>query len=284
MDGKLLTTREIAIAVWSAIAFGFALSKPRIRKSLKSVLGAFFERKILVTTALMIIYVIAMVLALHSLNIWTIAELKETIIWFVFGAVPLAFSTFASRSQDSIFSEILADSLRLIVLVEFLVTSYTFSLPVELVFVPLMTIVMMLHGVASSDRRYSSVASLFNGIQAAIGLAVFVYVISRAIAEFQSLLTIESAREILLAPVLSILFGPYIYFMLVLISYESILNLLRIDSNKDRKLKGYAQRRLFAHLRISLSRIRDFHQAHGLELTIIQTRVDVDKLLEPSEN
>lgn len=276
----MFTNRELAVAIWSAIALAFALSRADIRRSLKAVLKAFFERKILAITGLMTIYVAGIVLALYAFNIWTIALLKETVVWFAFGAVPLAFSSFASRTEEDVFSKMLADSLRVLVLVEFLVTTYTFPLPVELVFVPLITIVMLLHGVARSDESYSSVASLLNGLQALIGIVVFTYAISIAISDYRNLFTIETAREVLLAPIMSVLFAPFTYFMLVLISYESLFNLLKVPSNIEEGVKGYAKRRLFGHLKFNLGRIRSFHRSHGADLIRLQTRADVNNLIE----
>lgn len=273
----MFTNRELAVALWSALALVFALSKPRIRKSLKRVLVAFFDRKILATMGLMILYAVGTVLALYAINLWTITLLKETIIWFLFAAVPLAFT---SASDEGFISKIVSDSLRVLVLIEYLIATYTFSLPVELVLVPLLTLVMMLHGVAGVDERHSRVASLFNGLQALIGLVVFTFSIYAAVSDYRNLLTVETAREVLLAPVMSVLFAPLIYFMLVYIKYENLFILLKLRSNMEEGVEGYAKRRLFGHLRLNLRRMTAFHRAHGADLMRIQTRADVNNLLD----
>jgi len=229
----------------------------------------------------MVFYVVGIVSVFFALDLWTLSLLKDTIIWFVFVAAPLAFSLFASRSNENVVSVILAESLRLTVLVEFLVNEYTFSLPVELVFVPFLTFVMLLHGFASADEEYSVVAKLFDGLRVLIGLGLLVFVVSRSIADCGNLFSIPSARELFLVPALSLVFIPFLYFMLILISYESLFNVLKAGSDKDDWLKGYARRRLISHLKLDLKRIRRFHRAHGFDLARVQSKGDVDSLLDP---
>jgi hypothetical protein len=142
---------------------------------------------------------------------------------------------------------------------------------------------MMIGGYASAYEKYSRVASIFKSIQAVIGLGILAFVISRVIVDLANLLTVHTAQELLLPPVMSILLIPFIYSVLVFLSYEQLFIVLKVGQPKRDSLVTYAKQRLVVYLKLSVSRIRRFHRAHGPELTRIQTKEDFDKILDASD-
>lgn len=275
----MLTTREIAVVIWLLIAAAFALSNRNIRSSLRGVLDAFTEPAILTIAVLMISYVVGIVLVLGSIDVWSVALLKDTIVWFLFVSIPLSFSSFASRSNGQPFLETLLDTTRLTVLVEFLVNEYTFSLPVECILVPFVTIVLLMRGYASAFEKYSQVESILAWIQAVIGIVIVALVIGRALADIENLLTVQTAQELLLTPVMSLLLVPFIYAVLIYLSYETLFVVLKAGQSKDDDLVRYAKRRLILHLKLSVGAIRQFHRTYGFRLSQIQAKDDVDRII-----
>lgn len=224
-------------------------------------------------------YIFGIVLALRSMGMWSLDLMKDTIVWFLFGGIPLAFSSFASRSNDYHFFGTFLDTIRVTVLVEFLVNEYTFSLPVEFVFVPFVTIILMLRGYASAFEEYSQVHSILGWMQGIIGLAILAFVVSRAISNIDSLLTIHTAQELLLTPMLSLLLLPFVYAVLIYLSYDSLFVVLEAGQSKDDDLARYAKRCLLLHLKLSVAAIRKFHRKHGYRLSQIQTKDDVNRII-----
>ncbi len=212
----IFNNREIATVIWIVLIFGWALFQPNVRTAFSGVIRAFFQLKILVFVGLMIIYVAAVVAGLYAVHFWNVALLKDTVLWLCFTGMVMAANLVTSKTREGIFRKIVADNVKVIVLIQFLVNTHTFSLVGELVFVPFVTLVAMLETVASLDKRYSSVAKFMSGLQIAIGIVILVFAGLKVISDYENLLTIDALRSLLLAPMLSILFWPFIYLMLLL--------------------------------------------------------------------
>ncbi len=209
----VFSDREIATAIWLGALLAFALSKKTIREALINLVKTFFHWKIMTSVAYMILYAAGIIWLLYLAGFWTVSLLKDTVIWLFFG-MALAVSFVTSRKDEKVFRRILSDSVKIIVIVEFLVNTYTFSLPIELLMVPFAALIAMMDVVAKADVKYSSVAKFTTGLQVAIGLAILAVAVVKAAADFGSLLSIDSIRQVLLAPVLSVLFAPPIYLLL----------------------------------------------------------------------
>jgi len=279
----VLTSREIAVLIWMLVAGVIALLNKMIRSSLGAMLRAFFQPAIVTIFILMIVYVVGLVLALQAVHLWSPTLLKETTIWLLFVGFPLAFSSFASQESGGEFSSVIIDALKLTVLVEFLVDSYTFPLPVELLFVPLITILLMLRGYASAFQKHFQVESLLGWVQAFIGIVIIVFVVGRVVVDLDNLLTIQTAQELLIAPAMSVLLIPFVYAVLIYLSYESLFIVLKAGQEKDDDLVRYTKWRLVTHLLLSVRGIRDFHRAHGFQLVSIHDKKDVDRIIDGSE-
>lgn len=275
----VFSDREIATAIWLGVLLAFALSKKAIsRDDVLNIVKTFLHWKIMTPVAVMIVYTAVMVYLLHFANFWTFSLLKDTIIWFFSGMV-LAFSFVTSHNDEKVFSRIVTDTVKIVVFLEFLVNTYTFSLLVELFLVPSITWIIIMDAFAKTDEKYSQVASFTSGLRVVIGLAILTVAAVKAAADFGSLLSIDSVRQILLAPVLSVLFAPLIYLLLLYARYEDLFVRLRMGPEKDRAIKRYAKRQIIRHLGMSVQKVGAFTRVHALDLMRVKSREDVDRLL-----
>lgn len=271
------------MGIWMAfgmvVLFVLVLFNAELRKSLLDVIKAVSDRRILTLVSLMLLYIAGVVGILYTINLWHVSLLKDTILWFLFTGVVLAFSQVTSNDEENVFSSIFTDSLKVIILFEFLVNTYTFPLAVELILMPIATVVVLVGDLARRDKSDAAIATLMSGLQVVIGFSVLLYAAMRAISEFHDLWTINTVHSLLLAPLLSLLFVPFIYLVLVYIGYDSLFVRLRVGCEKERALQRYTKRRLIMHLGVNLTKIRAFYRAYALDLMRIQTRGDLDKLL-----
>lgn len=144
---------------------------------------------------------------------------------------------------------------------------------------PFATLIMMIDVVASSESRYSEVSKLMKGLQTAVGFVVLSRAITGAVSSLDSLFTIESIRELLLAPILSVFMVPLIYFLVIFIRYEDLFVLLDSWPGMDRSTKAYAKRRFIEQLGINIHRIDTFISVHKWNVRRIKSKEDVDALL-----
>ncbi len=204
----------------------------------------------------MMAYTIGVVIILYLLNLWKISLIKDTIIWFCFSGVVICFDMLTSSKEENILRKITLNNIKIVIIIEFLVNTYTFSLLGELIFIPFITFIAMLDVVAQTDKKYSSVSKLITRLQFIIGATILIYAMSNAISDYNNLGSLDTLRSFLLAPLLSISFLPLIYLMLVFSAYENLFIRLNLGHEKSKKLKNYAKKEIIKHCQFRLKKIK----------------------------
>lgn len=276
----MFNNREIATAFWLFLFAVWALSQPAIRKSVGHLLRAFLNPKILVCVGAMLGYTAGGIAILSALGFWHVDMVKDTVIWFCFSGFVMVMDFETSKDNDPVFKTILIDNLKVLILIEFIINTYTMPLIAELVFVPFVTLLVMMDAFAKTDKEYDSVARLTGCIIPVIGFLIFGYAIWAAISAFRNLGTLDTVRSVAFPPLMSLLFAPFVYFLVLATTYENTFIRLRIGPDKTRDVVRYAKRRIFFRHGLKLGSLRDFSKRCALDLVRIQTTQDVDRLLE----
>lgn len=276
----LFNNREIASAIWIGILLLVVSMSGDIRSSIWQVVRAFCCRSILLATSILSVYVVGVVWILYAAGAWTSVVLKETVLWFMFSGVTLAFNLGVKQETDELFKTVMVNNLKLVIVLEFLIGTYTFSLLGELFFLPMVTILVTLSAFAKQQGEHESVAKLLGYVEAAVGITVLALAVIKATDDFETLKSIDSIQRLLLPPVLSTLLVPLIFGLSVYSTYETLFVELRINPPEDPSVTRYAKRRLIAKLGLSPRRIRQFRRSHSSDMRRIRTKNDVDKLLD----
>src|SRR4030042_130323 len=161
--GEIFTSREIATAIWTAIISVIGFSVPNIRKSIVNVLRAFFRPRILVWVGILALYITGAVAVLKSYGLWSVSLLKDTIIWFFFSGLVLSMKL-AADSKENVFQVVILENLKAIIIVEFLVNTYTFSFPIEMILLPAVGFVGIIDAFSQTDKRYYQVRKISSAI------------------------------------------------------------------------------------------------------------------------
>lgn len=141
---SLFSTRELAIFTW-VISLLLLLSFNRgTRGASWQLLRAFCDKKILGVFTLMVVYVAIITWMICRVGLWDFPLLKDTVFWF-FTVASVTFFNINKADDLNFFKDIVLDSVKLTVIVEFLVNFYTFSLWIEFIIVPLVIIGSLLY-------------------------------------------------------------------------------------------------------------------------------------------
>lgn len=278
LDGPF-NTRELASAFWLLIFSAWVLHKPDIRRTICRVGQSFCHLKILVPIFLMSAYVWAIIAGLNAIGIWQADLLKDTIIWFCFGAVAMLMRYVTANRPGIAFRETMIDSLKVVIVVEFLVNTYTFPLAVELALVPLLTLVAVLGAVADTKKEYLAVSKALKGVQAILGITILVAAASRAWADWQNLETLATLRSVALAPILSVSLLPFLYLIVLYAKYEIVFVRLDFSNTMPPGLKRYVRMRIFMHAGLHLGRLENLLDGHMADLAFSRTESEVDQTL-----
>lgn len=112
------SNRELAIAIWIFIAIIYALSQPKIRKSLFQIIKAFFAWKLAISYVLMFSYITLMLLSLNIVGVWEMAHLPIIILWVLCVAFVMLFK-FAKANEQDFFKNAIRDNLKVLIVLEF---------------------------------------------------------------------------------------------------------------------------------------------------------------------
>ena len=189
---------------------------------------------------LMTMYVAAMILGLSLLGIWDAAQLKGTIIWFFSVGV---FSLY--RIND--FSEsphklkgLVADSFKLVVVIEYLVGAYTFHFVVEFALLPVLVFLSCAIAIAEGKPEHEAAYKFLNAVAAIIGTAILVAVMYLLVANFHQITSQQAILDFVVPGILSAFYTPFVAFMTVYVTYQTVLRRLRY-SIKNRRVETYAR-------------------------------------------
>lgn len=269
MMNELFNNREIAVGVWLTVFLVFAFVKVG-RKPFADVLKHALAPKILIPLFLSFIPTALVVAVLAHFNLWDLSVLKETVYWAI-GTGLVMFGRFAEvKSAKELYRHTARDTLKVIIVLEFLIWFYVFPLWAELLLVPFTTLVVTL-GVFAKHMKVDGAESaqkLFNGVQIAIGLVILSFAFMAFINNPQLLFTYQNLELFLLPIVLSFTYMPSVYLVALYSNYELVFNRINYFTKlgkKDKKVVKLAAIRccgMSVHKASRMIRYLAFHFNH----------------------
>lgn len=277
------STREIAVVFWTVTFLTGALSMKGVRKSaLNLATQAVFSKLIFVWISLAT-YALILVAGLRELGLWTPDLLKETLIWFAFSALAYPFQFHDPQEAPRVLRVLIRDSLSVLIVVEVLVDAYTFSLPVELILVPIVAAIALIGAVADMREEHKPVAKLLGNVQAIFGFVLIVIVVRRAATDPEHAF-LAALWSSLIVVVLSLATWPYICVLRLAFAYEGMLWRVGWKKNVSRAFKHYAVLRILGHLRYCSTAVAPFIRRNAFRLNDVVDRNSLDIFLNEDRN
>jgi len=210
-------------------------------------------------------------LLLSKINIWKWSNLKTTLVWVLtFGFVSL-FEVVRIDEDSTYFRKVLRDALAGTAIVTFIAEFYTFSLPAELILVPLIFIVTATQTMANYRPEHARVGKLMGNILSGIGLFILCYATYQTAVHFAEFATIDTAREFTIPIILTILFLPFAYLFATYVTYERLF--IRVEwAIENPSLRKYAK----AHALIAFHLNHDFMKRWVLAVKLGRPKSEAD--------
>lgn len=274
----VFNNREIAIGIWALIAVIILLFLKPTRDFLKTAISILFSKKFVVFYIVFISFLITVLYGLHWLGVWNIGLLKDTIFWVLFVELPLFAKTIDKAKDSHFFYTIIKENIALVVIIEFFLNFWTFSLCAELVLVPIVVFFSLLYVIAGSEKKYIRVKKLFDFLVAVAGLSMIAYAIYNTIKAPLVFFNSETLESFLLPIVLLFLNLPVVYALALYNMYEQIC--IRLKGEKTEQLK--MKLRLFVFSGINLYKVtavrKILSQTVMISLTEKDLKANLDKL------
>ncbi|OIQ22480.1 MAG: hypothetical protein BM557_00390 [Flavobacterium sp. MedPE-SWcel] len=265
----IFSTREFSVIIWSLVIILLTLFKKTIRVSAGKVLKVFLGIKIASILGLYIIYYTIVIFLLNNTILWDIGLLKDSIIWLIFSSSILMFrSVKTDKNYD--FIVLLFQDFKFIIYFEFLVNFYTFALWKELIIIPSLSLIAIMHQVASmkavKNKEYKQVSSYLGNILSIIVILLCSYVFYKIITNYKQLLTYENYKSLLLPIVLILTNLPFYYFLALWSAYESMFVRLKLFYSFKEIKK--AKRILFLFCKFNLQKVVEVSKKINFDTTI----------------
>ena len=227
---NIFSTREISIILWGIILFIASM----FVKGMSKILGDFFKiagsKIVILFISISAIYTLLMVSLLWKLYLWNITLLKDTCIWFLFSFISIIFNVNKARNF-SFFREIIKDNIKIILVFEFVVNFYTFSLPVELIIIPIISFIGIVQGFAEATQKREpknqQVASCFGKIMSIFGAGLLIFTTYKTVTDYANFFTISNLKSFLLPINLTLLSLPFLYGLALYMEYENLFKVIK---------------------------------------------------------
>lgn len=283
MEGLLLNTRQVAAAIWTILFVMGALAAPSVRQSVWSFVKCLGKWKVFAPLLLMGGYTAAAVYLLALGDAWRIEQVVDTALWFVFSAAVLFVEIVAGDGDTRILPRVLANSARVVIVVEFLVAFNTFALWIELLMIPSIVLLTLFVAVAETKKEYTHVHTALLTVQAGVGLVIMTAAGVAAMRHWSDVATIASLRQIIMAPALSLALVPFLWGVGLLSSYEMLFLRQTFGPPKMWRTRWYFRLRLLLHCRFSRRRVRELLQHHPLDIMHARDRSAIDRLVRSDQ-
>lgn len=275
---ELFNSREISIGIWVSVLLICALINKELRISLFRVVAAAINKRIALPVAAFVWYLFLVVGLLTAIGFWQLEMLKVTVYWFVLSGLALFGKAVTASKPLEDWRGTLREQTSIIVILAFIVSSYTFSLYAEIVLVPVVAFISMLVAYAEYHHKGEPVANLFIGVQAFIGLVILLLASMSAYNDYVNLASITTAKELFLPVALVTMAIPYMYFIAL---YSAYYRILRNGTFKQSpEMASYIRRRILLSGGFRLRKARQIAAIKPYEFMRANNREDVDMVID----
>jgi len=171
------------------------------------------------------------------------ALLKKTVIWFLGAAMVLVFKT-GHAGEPYYFRKRLRGLIEWGIIAEFIEGFYSFPLWIELILIPFVLFMAGLSVFSKGEEKYQDINSCTNSIIKWLAIAVFFISLYETLAHWRLSFNEDHLKDILLAPVMTLLFLPYLYLLAIYMGYEILYLRLGFQTRGKPNLFRLAKHRL----------------------------------------
>ena len=237
----IFSTRELATAFWVGailIAVGMAIvTNKKIRQGFIGVLKCFFNRKLRKLWEIYFLYIGIITLMFSRSPIWKNIYLKDIILWTLFSGLTICMNAVAGEADEKYISKVLKDNIRFTVVTEFLLSTFTFSFWVELIIIPITTVIVLFDTVAEHKSDAIAVHKLLQDVMAFTGLCVILQTVRVGILEYRELNVINTLVSFFIPIVYLLLVTPLEYAFELYSKYEMLFIQMHFKEPSDKMVQ-----------------------------------------------
>ena len=282
------STRELATAFWTGIilvAVGMAIvTNKKARKSFIEVLKCFCGRKIRMLWEIYFLYIGIITFLFSRLPIWESIYLKDIIIWTFFSGLTICINAVAGEADEKYILKVLKDNIRFTMVTELLLSTFTFSFWVELIIIPITTVIVLFDTVAEHKSDAIAVHKLLQDVIAFAGLCVILQTVRVGILEYRELNVINTLVSFFIPIVYLLLVTPLEYAFELYSKYEMLFIQMHFKEPSDKMVQRKRHLKVIKVCGLSVKRIMLFQKQCIPRMYISMPDVEFDLLISHLED
>lgn len=284
----IFSTRELATAFWVGailIAVGMSIvTNKKIRQGFIGVLKCFFNRKLRKLWEIYFLYIGIITLMFSRFPIWKNIYLKDIILWTLFSGLTICMNAVAGEADEKYISKVLKDNIRFTVVTEFLLSTFTFSFWVELIIIPITTVIVLFDTVAEHKSDAIAVHKLLQDVMAFAGLCVILQTVRVGILEYRELNVINTLVSFFIPIVYLLLVTPLEYAFELYSKYEMLFIQMHFKEPSDKMVRRKRHLKVIKVCGLSVKRIMLFQKQCIPRMYISMPDVEFDLLISHLED
>jgi hypothetical protein len=276
----IFTNREVVSIALLVIFISWGLFQKNVRSQIPSFIKCLFAWKLVVVFIYAVLVFVGIIFLISKIINFDIYTVKDSIVWFFSIGLGLIFGNIngSKFTKNEIINNVIIDPLKLTVLIQFLVSSYVFPIYIEIIQVPLLTVVVMCEAYSKNKKEYESANKVFHTIMALTGWYLIIYVVSCAIVDYKNIFTAKYWISYFLPTLLTLLYLPFAYIIVIISKYE--LQFLRYDRIDNRKLIGLLKLRVILYAKFSIKKIDGLCSVLNYNYYGINTKNDINEYIQ----
>lgn len=282
------STRELATAFWTGIilvAVGMAIvTNKKARKSFIEVLKCFFGRKLRTLWEIYLLYIGIITFLFSRLPIWESIYLKDIIIWTFFSGLTICINAVAGEADEKYIFKVLKDNIRFTMVTELLLSTFTFVFWVEVIIIPIITVIVLFDTVAEHKSDAIAVHKLLQDVIAFVGLCVILQTVRVGILEYRELNVINTLVSFFIPIVYLLLVTPLEYAFELYSKYEMLFIQMHFKEPSDKMVQRKRHLKVIKVCGLSVKRIMLFQKQCIPRMYISMPDVEFDLLISHLED
>lgn len=284
----IFSTRELATAFWVGailIAVGMAIvTNKKIRQGFIGVLKCFFNRKLRKLWEIYFLYIGIITLIFSRFPIWKNIYLKDIILWTFFSGLTICINAVAGEADEKYILKVLKDNIRFTMVTELLLSTFTFSFWVELIIIPITTVIVLFDTVAEHKSDAIAVHKLLQDVIAFAGLCVILQTVRVGILEYRELNVINTLVSFFIPIVYLLLVTPLEYAFELYSKYEMLFIQMHFKEPSDKMVRRKRHLKGIKVCGLSVKRIMLFQKQCIPRMYISMPDVEFDLLISHLED
>lgn len=215
-----ISNREISVIFWGIFFLIISLFNRSIRQSMINLIKLFFSIKIFIYFTISAIFLTVILFGLNYFIMIDSTVVKDAILWFIPNGLYATANSFKIKNVKKFFINHFAQNFKFVIIIEFLVSSYVFSLYTELITFPIIIFLILMNFFSERSETYRKIYDITNYLLVFITIFFISSATYKAFNDYHNFLSMKSLVYLSFPFVLMIFYLPISYIWILFAKYE----------------------------------------------------------------